>query len=303
MRVADAGRLPGRAAAWSGRSSRRARCGHPVENVPARLAPRIAGQRPAPLCQRGHRMCGPSHPRPARPDLLRRAAGDNTVQARRRATQGDSPQTQPPRARRAPADPPAQGDDHRPHEGADRPPGSGRAALRAGGSAHGTATLDLRRRRGGVVTQRPAKPCTPVRFRSAPSPEPLLIGGFGRSLVHQPGWSCRECWRGTRQKGAPPVGLRQEITSLRVGGASFGRTARPGFRPAARRDARSHSIRFPRGDRRCRASAALAARGGWAVRAVEGDGETGEGIWTGPIASDQVMPDDWSNDAPLSLMS
>src|SRR5256714_13642228 len=30
------------------------------------------------------------------------------------------------------------------------------------------ATLDPLRRRGGVVTQRPAKPFTPVRFRSAP---------------------------------------------------------------------------------------------------------------------------------------
>ena len=35
----------------------------------------------------------------------------------------------------------------------------------------GPTSYDVRgpRRRGGVATQRPAKPCTPVRFRSAPS--------------------------------------------------------------------------------------------------------------------------------------
>ena len=35
--------------------------------------------------------------------------------------------------------------------------------------AHPAARLHAPRRRGGVVTQRPAKPCTPVRFRSSPS--------------------------------------------------------------------------------------------------------------------------------------
>src|SRR2546421_5743073 len=44
-----------------------------------------------------------------------------------------------------------QPDFRRPHEPSRRP-----------------ATLDPLRRRGGVVTQRPAKPFTPVRFRSAP---------------------------------------------------------------------------------------------------------------------------------------
>src|SRR3954468_11841766 len=40
-----------------------------------------------------------------------------------------------------------------------------------------------RRRRGGVATQRPAKPCTPVRFWSAPLKEARLTRRFRRLSV------------------------------------------------------------------------------------------------------------------------
>src|SRR4051812_44569710 len=57
---------------------------------------------------------------------------------------------------------------------------SGLVSVRAGGTGRSEdirdeaiGTLPDRWRRGGVATQRPAKPCTPVRFRSSP------LGGHG----------------------------------------------------------------------------------------------------------------------------
>jgi hypothetical protein len=48
--------------------------------------------------------------------------------------------------------------------------GEGRSggARPGAGSGRGVGTLVFSRRRGGVATQRPAKPSTPVRFRSSP---------------------------------------------------------------------------------------------------------------------------------------
>ena len=153
-----------------------------LEVAAHRVAARVVGRAV------GHRQLGELGPRPAGDQVQRAVGGGRPVSpgSRRRRSLAPSLEghrVEPARRQRAQRGQArgAGSDDRHPWSVSGRHRGGhsirvarrGQPApsppLRPAVRARAGATLGAARRRGGVVTQRPAKPFTPVRFRSSPS--------------------------------------------------------------------------------------------------------------------------------------